>query len=154
MTSPAAPALQLDDRRCAIGESRLAELAGLKTQLEMARVIKEHHIWLAVRIIEEREDQPQFRRHRRLRDLLEANALLEAVIELGAHLQPTRQPWSMERSGDRWRCRVAWSDRGNLRRCVGRHDDLAAAMLIALLGSLDRRQRRPKELSKRGEEAA
>ena len=154
MTRPAAPALQPDDRRRAIGESRLAELPGLRTQLEMARVLNEHHIWLAVRIIEEREDQPQFRRHRRLRDLLEANALLEAVIELGAHLQPTRHPWSMGRSGDRWRCRVAWSDRGNLRRCVGRHDDLAAAMLIALLGSLDRRQRRPKELSKRGEEAA
>ena len=154
MTRPAAPALQPDDRRRAIGESRLAELPGLRTQLEMARVLKEHHIWLAVRIIEEREDQPQFRRHRRLRDLLEANALLEAVIELGAHLQPTRHPWSMGRSGDRWRCRVAWSDRGNLRRCVGRHDDLAAAMLIALLGSLDRRRRRPKELSQGGEEAA
>lgn len=107
MTRPAAPALQLDDRRRAIGESRLAELPSLRTQLEMARVLKEHHIWLAVRIIEEREDQAQFRRHRRLRDLLEANALLEAVIELGAHLQPTRHPWSMGRSGDRWRCRVA-----------------------------------------------
>ena len=154
MTRPAAPALQLDDRRRAIGESRLAELPGLRTQLEMARVLKEHHVWLAVRIIEEREDQPQFRRHRRLRDLLEADALLEGVIELGAHLQPTRHPWSMGRSGDRWRCSVAWNDRGNLRRCMGRHDDLAAAMLIALLGSLDRRQRRPKELSKGGEEAA
>ncbi|EKY30383.1 hypothetical protein HMPREF0185_00476 [Brevundimonas diminuta 470-4] len=49
---------------------------------------------------------------------------------------------------------MAWNDRGNLRRCVGRHDDLAAAMLIALLGSLDRRRRRPKELSQGGEEAA
>jgi hypothetical protein len=80
--------------------------------------------------------------------------LLEAVIELGAHLQPTRQPWSMERSGDRWRCRVAWNDRGNLRRCAGRHDDLAAALMIALLSSLGRRRERPKELSKDGEQAA
>ena len=153
MTRPAAPALQPDDRRRAIGESRLAELPGLRTQLEMARVIKEYHIWLAVRIIEEREDQPQFRRHRRLRDLLEANALLEAVIELGAHLQPKRHPWSMGRSGDRWRCRMAWNDRGNLRRCVGRHDDLAAALMIALLGSLGRRRARPKDASKDGEKA-
>nr|CAI0337443.1 hypothetical protein SHINE37_41297 [Rhizobiaceae bacterium] len=154
MTRPAAPALQPDDPRLGSGEIPLTALTSLRTQLEMARVLKEHHIWLAVRIIEEREDQPQFRRHRRLRDLLEADALLEGVIELGAHLQPTRHPWSMGRSGDRWRCSVAWNDRGNLRRCMGRHDDLAAAMLIALLGSLDRRQRRPKELSKGGEEAA
>ena len=153
MTRPAAPALQPDDPRLGSGEIPLTALTSLRTQLEVARVLKEHHIWLAVRIIEEREDQPQFRRHRRLRDLLEADALLEGVIELGAHLQPTRHPWSMGRSGDRWCCRVAWNDRGNLRRCMGRHDDLAAAMLIALLGSLDRRQCRSKELSQRGEEA-
>lgn len=153
MTRPAAPAFQPDDRRLTTGESPLAALPSLRIQLEMARVLKEHHIWLAVRIIEEREDQPQFRRHRRLRDLLEANALLEAVIELAAHLQPKRHPWSMGRSGDRWRCRMAWNERGNLRRCVGRHDDLAAALMIALLGSLDRRRARPKNASKDGETA-
>lgn len=69
MTRPAAPAFQPDDPRLGLGESPLNALASLRTQLAMARVLKEHHIWLAVRIIEEREDQPQFRRHRRLRDL-------------------------------------------------------------------------------------
>ncbi|MDN5925724.1 MAG: hypothetical protein L0I29_01455 [Hyphomicrobiales bacterium] len=133
-----------------MNESGLREIAALKTRLLLARALGEHHIWHAIKIMEESADQPQFRRVSRLCDLLEARALLDAVIELGIHLQPARTPWLMGRSGGRWQCRIGWHDRGRLSRCFGRHDDLPAAMMIALLDSFGRggqRAKRPHAVS-------
>ena len=122
--------------------SGLGGMPALMDQIQTTRALSEHHVWQAVRMIEDLPGQLQFRRQRRLRELLEAKALIEAIIDIGAHLQPPRTPWSMARSGDRWRCQIAWCDSRDLRRCLGRHDDLAAAMMIALLNSLGRRGQR------------
>ncbi|URK87711.1 hypothetical protein LP421_07610 [Rhizobium sp. RCAM05350] len=123
-----------------------AALSSLITRVCAARVLREHHIWEAVRILpeiaglpEDVKQLPEFRR------LMEKEAFTAALRLLAQSCQPARDIRELDPHGDHWVATL--SVRGTLsqprRRKLIRaeHRDPPAALLIVLLGSAIRKAR-------------
>lgn len=100
-------------------------------RLAEIRVLREHHVWDAAEIVGlDRSGDRSQPRYRKFRVLMEADALVDAVLHLAATAIPPRL-LQASAHGERWTCstRVVSSRRSH----KAEHADLAAAMLASLL---------------------
>ncbi len=121
-------------------------LASLIARVCAARVLREHHIWEAVRILPEIAGLPDDIKHApELRRLMEKEAFSAALRLLAQSCQPARDIRDLDPLGDHWAATL--SVRGTLtqpqrRKLVrAQHRDPPAALLIALLSSAIRKTR-------------
>jgi hypothetical protein len=121
-------------------------LASLIARVCAARVLREHHIWEAVRILPEIgglpddiKQLPEFRR------LMEKEAFTAALRLLAQSCQPARDIRDLEPHGDHWTAvlsvRSALSQPRRRKLMRAEHRDPPAAVLIALLSSAIRKAR-------------
>jgi hypothetical protein len=121
-------------------------LSSLIARVCAARVLREHHIWEAVRILPEIaglpddiKQSPEFRR------LMEKEAFTAAVRLLAQTCQPARDIRDLEPHGDHWAVtlsvRSALSQKQRRKLMRAEHRDPPAAVLIALLSSAIRKAR-------------
>jgi hypothetical protein len=121
-------------------------LSSLIARVCAARVLREHHIWEAVRILPEIaglsddiKQLPEFRR------LMEKEAFTAALRLLAQSCQPARDIRDLDPHGDHWaatlsiRSTLSQPQRRKLTRAE--HRDPPAAVLIALLSSTVRKTR-------------
>ncbi len=121
-------------------------LASLIARVCAARVLREHHIWEAVRILPEIaglpddiKQLPEFRR------LMEKEAFTAALRLLAQSCQPARDIRDLDPQGDHWvatltvRSALSQPQRRKLMRAE--HRDPPAAVLIAVLSSTIRKAR-------------
>jgi len=116
-------------------------LASLVARVCAVRVLREHHIWEAVRILphvaglpEDMKQSPEFRR------LMEKEAFAAALRLIAQSCDPARAFRGLDPRGDHWVATLsapAGLTQTRRRRFVrADHRDPPAAMLIALLGSV------------------
>lgn len=122
------------------------ELSSLIARVCAARVLREHHIWEAVRILpgiadlpEDIKQLPEFRR------LMEKEAFTAALRLLAQSCQPARDIRDLDPQGDHWAAtlsvRSALSQPQRRKLTRAEHRDPPAAVLIALLSSAIRKTR-------------
>ncbi|WP_395450564.1 hypothetical protein ACHMW7_12630 [Aminobacter sp. UC22_36] len=97
------------------------------------RILREHHVWAAADIFD--FDDLDDRSRRKFRALMEADALLDAVLLLAASAEPPRSVESISNHAGHWQCRMRYASARCSRSCKSEHADLAAAVLAALLAS-------------------
>ncbi|WP_455271576.1 hypothetical protein [Rhizobium herbae] len=123
-----------------------AALSSLIARVCAARVLREHHIWEAVRILpeiaglpEDVKQLPEFRR------LMEKEAFTAALRLLAQSCQPARDIRELDPRGDHWvatlSVRSALSQPRRRKLIRAEHRDPPAALLIVLLGSAIRKAR-------------
>ncbi len=121
-------------------------LSSLIARVCAARVLREHHIWEAVRILPEIaglpddiKQLPEFRR------LMEKEAFTAALRLLAQSCQPAREIRDLDPHGDHWAAtlsvRNALSQPRRRKLMRAEHRDPPAAVLIALLSSAIRKAR-------------
>jgi hypothetical protein len=112
------------------------ELDALAERITHARILREHHVWEAVRglsidVRAGRCDGPW-----RFVELMEADAMLDAVMLLTTLPEEGRSIASIRNAGGRWTCTVR-SPPGAGRKTAGmaraEHTDLAAAILTSFI---------------------
>ncbi|WP_245268878.1 hypothetical protein [Mesorhizobium loti] len=112
-----------------------ADLAGLLDRLPHVGRLLEHQLWEAARALSLDRSS---RQGRRFAGLVEAGAMLDAVLLLVASSKPERSVSAIGKAGARWLCSIQMTSAGTT---VGAgtieadHIDLAAALLSALLSS-------------------
>ena len=97
------------------------------------RILREHHVWAAADIFD--LDDLDDRSCRKFRALMEADALLDAVLLLAASAAPPRSVESISNHAGHWQCRMRYASVSGSGSCKSEHADLAAAVLAALLAS-------------------
>jgi len=123
-----------------------AALSSLIARVCAARVLREHHIWEAVRILPEIgglpddiKQLPEFRR------LMEKEAFTAALRLLAQSCQPARDIRDLDPQGNHWvatlSVRSALSQPRQRKLMRAEHRDPPAAVLIALLSSTVRKAR-------------
>ncbi|WP_276118238.1 hypothetical protein [Pararhizobium qamdonense] len=122
------------------GMAAQAALASLMDRVGAARVLREHHVWEAVRILPETAGLPEdIKQSPELRRLMEKEAFTAALRLLAHACTPARDLSDLEPHGDCWTATVsAYGGLDRARRCrftQAGHRDPPAAVLIALLGS-------------------
>ncbi|KQS98016.1 hypothetical protein ASG68_10090 [Rhizobium sp. Leaf453] len=131
----------------ATGQTSLrTALASLLARVCAARVLREHYIWEAVRLLPDTAGLPEDIRHSpMLHDLMEKDAFGSALRLLAKACRPSREFSRHEQRGDRWHATVQVAGAlGRGRPVTGNHHDPAAAMLIALLRSAIPQDRQPR----------
>ena len=112
------------------------ELGALAERIAHARILREHHVWEAVRGLSidvrgGRCDGPW-----RFVELMEADAMLDAVMLLTTLPEEGRSIASIRNAGGRWTCTVRCPP-GAGRKTAGtaraEHADLAAAILTSFI---------------------
>ncbi|WP_244571315.1 hypothetical protein [Mesorhizobium carmichaelinearum] len=106
-----------------------ADLAGLLDRLPHVGRLLEHQLWEAARAL---SLDRLSRQGRRFAGLMEAGAMLDAVLLLVALSKPERSVSAISRAGERWFCSIQTTGAGAAK---ADHIDLAAALLSALLSS-------------------
>lgn len=119
--------------------SRL-ELSSLIARVCAARVLREHHIWEAVRVLPEIAGLPDGIKHLpEFRRLMEREAFTAALRLLAQSCQPARDIRDLDPQGDHWTAvlsvRSALSQPQRRKLIRAEHRDPPAAVLIALLSS-------------------
>jgi hypothetical protein len=116
-------------------------LASLLARVHAARILREHHVWEAVRILPDAAGLPEeTKRSPALHGLMERDALAAALRLLAQSCQPAREFGSLDQHGDSWTATLIGGGAHPARRrrpVRAEHRDPAAAMLIALLASTD-----------------
>ncbi|PWK72589.1 hypothetical protein [Aminobacter sp. AP02] len=97
------------------------------------RILREHHVWAAADILG--LDELDDRSRRKFRTLMEADALVDAVLLLAANAEPPRSIETIRNHAGRWVCSTRHAFPGGSRSSTAEHADLAAAVLAALLVS-------------------
>ena len=117
-------------------------LASLIARVCAARILREHQVWEAVRILPQTADMPEeMKLSSDLRRFMEKDAFAAALRILAQSCQPARDFRDLEPHADHWvatlflKASLAQPRRRKLVRA--KHRDPAAAMLIALLSSAD-----------------
>lgn len=115
-------------------------LASLIARACAARILHEHHVWEAVRILPQTVGLPEdIKQSPELRRFMEKDAFVAALRLLAQSCQPARDFRDLDPQGDRWvatlslKSGLAQPRRRKLVRAE--HRDPPAAMLIALLVS-------------------
>lgn len=109
----------------------------LLLRLSAVRRLREHHVWEAVRVIRELpglavDEWPS----RRFRDLMAADALVDAVIHLSSTTEAKLCLRTLSNELGLWTCALRYQPPGAGRLTFkARHADLAAAILGAFLRS-------------------
>ncbi|SOC45651.1 hypothetical protein SAMN05892877_11736 [Rhizobium subbaraonis] len=114
-------------------------VASLRRRISAARVLREHLVWEAVRVLpglagfrEARDDYARFRQ------LMERDDLGGAILLLAASAAPRRELLELSQVSGIWSCRLATvaAQRGRRPRIhAAHHPDRAAALLAALVAS-------------------
>ena len=112
---------------------KLENIPALADRVADIRILREHHVWAAADIFD--LDDLDDGSRRKFRALMEADALLDAVLLLAATAEPPRQVESISNHAGRWACSMLYATTGASRCCTAKHADLAAAVLAALLAS-------------------
>ena len=114
-------------------------VAALRRRLSVVRVLGEHHVWEALRVLPSldgfREDAAAFVKFRALMD---CNALDKAIMLLAASAAPARALIENKQAAGIWSCSFALDGgKGAQRRriCTAHHPDRSAALLGALVAS-------------------
>lgn len=107
--------------------------AGFLHRLSAARVLREHQLWDAVKLL--MGDLRHHQSSRKLSDLMSRNALLDSVFLLVSMQDPPKTVASLRRIENRWICHIGFDAAHGRKRVTGEHEDLAAAILIAIVRS-------------------
>lgn len=100
------------------------------------RILREHHVWAAADILGlDGLDDRSRQSRRKFRALMDADALLDAVLLLAANAEPPRFVESMSNYRGHWVCSMRYATAGGSRSCKAEHADLAASVLASLLMS-------------------
>ncbi|OCO98067.1 hypothetical protein BC374_10525 [Ensifer sp. LC13] len=112
-------------------------LDGLLLRLTAVRRLREHHVWEAVRLVRELPDLvPGEWPSRRFRELMAADALVDAVIHLTSTTEAKLCLRTLSHELGLWTCALRYQPPGAGRVTFkARHADLAAAILGAFLRS-------------------
>lgn len=122
------------------------ELASLIARVCAARILREHHIWEAVRILPEAAGLPGgIKQLPEFRLLMEKEAFTAALRLMAQSCQPARDIRELDPQADRWAVtlsvRSALSQPQRRKLIRAEHRDPPAAILIALLSSAIRKTR-------------
>lgn len=114
-------------------------VASLRRRIAAARVLREHLVWEAVRVLPGlsgfREAGDAFAR---FRQLMERDDLDGAILLLAASAAPRRELLELSHAGGIWSCRLAMVALPRCRRRrihAAHHPDRAASLLGALVAS-------------------
>lgn len=114
-------------------------VASLRSRIAAARVLREHLIWEAVRVLPALSDvraaQAAFTR---FRQMMEGDDLAGAILLLAAMAAPPRELLELTQADGIWSCRMATTVVSrSLRRRIHttHHPDRAACLLAALVAS-------------------
>ena len=121
------------------------DLGALSDRIVKARILREHHVWEAAKtLLPCRAGQDRDKGDRRFVALMEADALVDAVLLLATQARPRRSLASIHPDQTAWICTMR-CECGGAENCFeARHADLAAALLGVLLQSYrDDRDREP-----------
>jgi hypothetical protein len=108
-------------------------IAALADRVADIRILREHHVWAAADLFGLNDLDGTMRR--KFRALMEADALLDAVLLLAASAEPPRQVENISNHAGHWVCAMRCAAAGASRSCTAEHADLAAAVLASLLAS-------------------
>ncbi|NVD41596.1 hypothetical protein HT585_22265 [Ensifer sp. HO-A22] len=110
-------------------------LRHLLVRIATVRRLREHHVWEAVRLLQDRPDLvPDDWPARRFRDLMAADALVDAVIHLTTATKAKLCLRTLSHECGVWTCTLRYAPEGPGRVTFkARHADLAAAILSAFL---------------------
>lgn len=111
-------------------------IAALADRVADIRILREHHVWAAADILGfDDPDDRSLQSRRKFRALMEADALLDAVLLLAASAEPPRSIESIRNHAGHWVCSMRYATTDGSRACKGEHADLAASVLASLLMS-------------------
>ncbi|MDI7865148.1 hypothetical protein MRS76_24880 [Rhizobiaceae bacterium n13] len=117
----------------------LSAIATLAIRIRAARILREHHVWEAVRLLPSllslTEDRDAMRRFRALMD---TDLLSEAALFLIAASRPTRTVCRLALKDGVWVCTLRREERcsrDDARKFTTMHQDEAAALLSALIAA-------------------
>jgi hypothetical protein len=112
-------------------------VASLAARVSAARILREHHVWEAARILPDAAGLPDEAKHApELHALMEKDAFAAALRLLARSCQPPREFGTLDQENDRWIAMLVGTGSARRKRFVrAEHRDAAAAMLIALLRS-------------------
>ena len=118
-------------------ETVLEALDALILRLTAVRRLREHHVWEAIRVIADLPDLAAGEwPSRRFRDLMAADALVDAVIQLTSATEAKLCLRTLNYEFGLWTCGLRYQPPGAGRITFkARHADLAAAILGAFLRS-------------------
>lgn len=110
-------------------------LRHLLVRIATVRRLREHHVWEAVRLLLDRSDLvPDDWPSRRFRDLMAADALVDAVIHLTMATKAKLCLRTLSHECGVWTCALRYAPGGTGRVTFKtRHADLASAILSAFL---------------------
>ncbi|MDF8355869.1 hypothetical protein [Ensifer adhaerens] len=119
------------------GERAPEALDALMLRLTAVRRLREHHVWEAVRVIADLPDLAAGEwPSRRFRELMAADALVDAVIHLTSATEAKLCLRTLSHEFGLWTCALRYQPTGAGRITFkARHADLAAAILGAFLRS-------------------
>jgi len=111
-------------------------IAALADRVADIRILREHHVWAAADLfgpdgLDDRSRQTR----RKFRALMEADALLDAVLLLATNAEPPRSVENISSRAGHWQCCMRHATAGGSHTCTAEHADLAAAVLASLLAS-------------------
>lgn len=125
------------DHELTAGETVAQALDALMLRLTAVRRLREHHVWEAVRVIADMPDLAVGEwPSRRFRELMAADALVDAVIQLTSATEAKLCLRTLNHEFGLWTCALRYQPPGAGRITFkARHADLAAAILGAFLRS-------------------
>lgn len=120
-------------------------IAALADRVADIRILREHHVWAAADLfgLDGLDDRSRQAR-RKFRALMEADALLDAVLLLAASAEPPRSVENIANHAGHWVCSMRYATAGASRSCTAEHTDLAAAVLASLLASFQQPSTAPR----------
>ncbi|GAA2842897.1 hypothetical protein EDC40_102526 [Aminobacter aminovorans] len=112
-------------------------IAALVDRVADIRILREHHVWAAADLLglDGLDDERSRRTRRKFRELMEADALIDALLLLAASAEPSRSVENISNHAGHWVCSMRYTTAGTSRSCTAEHADLAAAVLASLLAS-------------------
>ncbi len=107
----------------------------LLVRIATVRRLREHHVWEAVRLLRDGTDLAPFDwPSRRFRELMAADALVDAIIHLTTSTRAKLCLRTLSHECGIWTCTLRYAPEGAGRVTFkGRHADLASAILAAFL---------------------
>lgn len=114
-------------------------VALLRRRIAVARVLREHIVWEAVRVLPALSDfRAAHDAFARFRQMMEHDDFAGAILHLAASSAPARELLELTQAGGIWSCRLTTTavPRSRRRRIhTAHHPDRAACLLAALVAS-------------------
>ena len=116
----------------------IGAVASLRSRIAAARVLREHLVWEAVRVLPALANVRAHAAFPRFRQIMEGDDLAGAILLLAAMAAPARDLLELTQAGGIWSCRMATTvaPHGRRRRIhTAHHPERAACLLAALVAS-------------------